>query len=121
MAASVGAVAAASTEGDRRQEEPKLILAITIDGLRGDAPFYAERFGPGGFRYLMEQGVVYDNAPFSLDHVHGGRPCHAAHPRRHPQARGLAGNDWHDARRGGPVYCVEDGIGTRSSARKPKK
>ena len=64
LAASVGAVAAASTEATAAKE-PKLILAITIDGLRGDIPFrYAERFGPGGFRYLMEQGVVYDNAHY---------------------------------------------------------
>ena len=40
-------------------------MAITIDGLRGDIPFrYADRFGPDGFRYLMEQGVVYDNAHY---------------------------------------------------------
>ena len=50
LAASIGAVAVASAEATAA-EEPKLILAITIDGLRDDIPFrYAERFGPGGFR-----------------------------------------------------------------------
>ena len=39
-------------------EPTELILAITIDGLRGDIPFrLADRFGQGGFRYLMANGV----------------------------------------------------------------
>ncbi|HEX2479913.1 MAG TPA: hypothetical protein VHK45_11585 [Geminicoccaceae bacterium] len=68
LAASLGAGAAASAEATAA-EEPKLILALTIDGLRGDIPFRcAERFGPGGFRYLMEQGVVYDNAHYLPGH-----------------------------------------------------
>src|SRR4051812_24948964 len=42
---------------------PKLILQITVDQLRGDLPFrYQDRFGPGGFRLLMDQGTWYTAA-----------------------------------------------------------
>jgi hypothetical protein len=37
---------------------PRLILQITVDQLRGDLPGrYADRYGEGGFRYLLEIGV----------------------------------------------------------------
>ena len=44
-------------------KSPKLILQITIDQLRGDMPGSVhERWGKGGFRYLYEKGIVYENA-----------------------------------------------------------
>ncbi|MCZ6762202.1 MAG: alkaline phosphatase family protein, partial [Gammaproteobacteria bacterium] len=43
--------------------QPKLILQITVDQLRGDLPTrYYDRLGDGGFRYLWENGIVYRNA-----------------------------------------------------------
>ncbi|MCE8548487.1 DDE-type integrase/transposase/recombinase [Ruegeria pomeroyi] len=45
------------------EDKPRLILQITVDQLRGDLPFrHYDQFGPGGFRYLMDQGVYFDNA-----------------------------------------------------------
>ena len=42
---------------------PKLILQITVDQLRGDMPGSVyDRLGKGGFRYLYEKGIVYENA-----------------------------------------------------------
>ena len=47
------------------RKPPRLIVQITVDALRGDLPRrYAERFGSGGFRYLMEKGIYYDNARY---------------------------------------------------------
>ena len=44
-------------------KSPKLILQITVDQLRGDMPgFVYDRLGKGGFRYLYETGIVYENA-----------------------------------------------------------
>ncbi len=45
-------------------DEPRLILQITIDQLRGDMPtrFVEDRLGEGGFRYLLENGIVYADA-----------------------------------------------------------
>ena len=45
------------------KEKPKLILQITVDQFRGDLPTrYYDRLGQGGLRYLLDQGVVYNNA-----------------------------------------------------------
>ena len=42
--------------------EIRLVLQITVDQLRGDLPLrYAERYGKGGFRYLLEDGIWYSN------------------------------------------------------------
>jgi predicted AlkP superfamily pyrophosphatase or phosphodiesterase len=110
IAASLGAMAAAAFATDATAaDKPKLILAITIDGLRGDIPFrFAERFGPGGFRYLMDNGAVYSNAHY----LHSTTFTAVGHATlftggNSPQ-HGLAGNDWHDYSRGQQVYCVED-------------
>jgi len=45
------------------QSLPRLVLQITVDQLRGDLPRrYYERLGEGGFRYLLDEGLVYINA-----------------------------------------------------------
>jgi len=39
------------------------VLQTTVDQLRGDLPGrYLAKMGSGGFRYLLENGVVYKNA-----------------------------------------------------------
>lgn len=44
-------------------EQPRLILQITVDQLRGDIPErYRDRLGQGGLRYLLDGGTVYRNA-----------------------------------------------------------
>ena len=53
------------TPAARAGEPPKLILQIAVDALRGDLPErYSNILGDGGFRYLMEQGVHYNNAHY---------------------------------------------------------
>ena len=109
LAASIGALGASGMEAATAAEPPKLILALTIDGLRGDIPFrYAERFGAGGFRYLMEQGLVYDNAHYQHSTTFTAVGHATLFTGGNSPQHGLAGNDWHDASRGGQVYCVED-------------
>ena len=48
------------------KSDVKLVLQVTIDGLRGDLlNRYGDRFAEGGgFRYLMKEGTVYTNAHF---------------------------------------------------------
>jgi hypothetical protein len=51
------------TAGEAAQTQPRLVLQITVDQLRGDLPeMVMDRVGPGGFRYLADQGVWYANA-----------------------------------------------------------
>ncbi len=45
--------------------EVRLVLQITIDGLRADLiNRYEKGFGKGGFRFLKDKGTVYTNAHY---------------------------------------------------------
>ena len=46
-----------------KAKKPRLVLQITVDQFRGDLPTrYADRLGEGGLRYLLEEGIHYNNA-----------------------------------------------------------
>ena len=90
-------------------EQPKLILQITVDQLRGDLPTrYYDRLGEGGFRYLWESGVVYRNA----HHAHANTETIVGHATlatgTHPSVHGMIGNLWFDRGTGYTTYNVED-------------
>lgn len=88
---------------------PRLVLFLTVDQLRGDMPMrFQERFGDGGFRYLMERGVHFRNAHY----LHANTFTAVGHATlatggNTPQ-HGIAGNEWIDRSSGAEVYCVED-------------
>jgi predicted AlkP superfamily pyrophosphatase or phosphodiesterase len=101
-----GAVEVAAAE---ERGKPKLILQITVDQLRGDMPLrYYDRFGEGGFRYLMENGTVFQNA----HHSHANTETIVGHVTlatgAHPAAHGMIGNVWLDRTSGELAYNVED-------------
>lgn len=88
---------------------PRLILQITVDQLRGDLPRrYLAKMGSGGFRYLLENGVVYDNA----HHAHAATETIVGHATlatgAHPSDHGLIGNVWFDRVSGELIYNIED-------------
>jgi predicted AlkP superfamily pyrophosphatase or phosphodiesterase len=78
--------------------QPKLVLMIVIDQLRGDMPWrYRDRLGPSGFRYLMENGTVFTNAHY-CHATTSTAPGHATlSTGGNPPQHGIAGNDWYDA------------------------
>jgi predicted AlkP superfamily pyrophosphatase or phosphodiesterase len=80
---------------------PKLIVQITIDQLRGDLPFrYHDRFGAGGFRYLMDQGSWYTAA----SHPHAHTETTVGHTTlatgSYPSRHGMIGDSWYDQNAG---------------------
>ncbi|MGI9399809.1 MAG: alkaline phosphatase family protein [Rhizobiaceae bacterium] len=88
---------------------PRLILQITVDGLRGDLlRRYGDRFGEGGFRYLLENGVVYTNAHYS----HANTETIVGHTTlatgAHPSEHGMVGNVIFDRANGELAYNIED-------------
>jgi predicted AlkP superfamily pyrophosphatase or phosphodiesterase len=90
-------------------ERPKLILQITVDQLRGDLPaWFIDRMGEGGFRYFLEEGIVYGNA----HHAHANTETIVGHVTlatgAHPSAHGMIGNLWLDRGTGSVVYNIED-------------
>ena len=101
----------------------KLVLQITVDGLRADLlNRYGDRFGQGGFRYLMEQGTEYTNAHYqhaNTETIVGHTTlATGAFPSRH----GMVGNVWFDREEGELSYNIEDAdhliIPTRKSNEK---
>jgi len=90
-------------------EKPRLILQITVDQLRGDLHRrYLPNMGKGGFRYLLENGVVYEDA----HHAHATTETIVGHATlatgAHPSNHGLVGNVWFDRTSGTLTYNIED-------------
>ncbi len=88
---------------------PKLVLQITVDGLRADLlSRYQANFSQGGFRYLMTNGTVYGNAHYD----HANTETIVGHSTlatgAHPSAHGMTGNVWFDSDTGELAYNIED-------------
>ncbi len=99
-------VLGASVHADK---QPKLILQITVDALRGDLPSrFAHVLGDGGFRYLMEQGIYYTNAHYR----HANTETIVGHVSlatgSMPAAHGMVANVWFDRELGRLAYNIED-------------
>ncbi len=104
-----------------KRPQPKLILEIVVDQLRGDMPaIVLDRCGPGGFRYLAEKGLWYENA----HHPHANTETIVGHVTlatgAYPSRHGMVGNVWFDSEKNRLVYNIEDpdykatgGVGAR--------
>ncbi len=101
--------------------KPKLMVLVVVDQLRGDMPEkYYDRFGPGGFKLLMDRGARYTNAHYR----HGNTITAVGHATiatgGGSATHGMAGNDWYEDNGSRLVYCVEDD-NYIILGRKPKK
>jgi len=104
--AAVLAPAAYSKQGD---DDIRLILQLTVDGLRADLlSRYADRFGEGGFLYLKQNGTVFANAHYQ----HANTETIVGHSTlatgAQPSVHGMTGNVWFDAETGELAYNIED-------------
>ena len=89
--------------------DPRLILQITVDALRGDLPMRFSRvLGEGGFRYLMAQGIHYDNANYR----HANTETIVGHASLAtgtiPASHGMVANVWFDRAEERLRYNIED-------------
>ncbi len=88
---------------------PRLVLQITVDQLRGDLPRrFEERLGPGGFRYLLERGLHYDNAHYQHANTETAVGHATLFTGADPSRHGLVANEWFDQVTGEQVYNTED-------------
>ncbi|WP_281971836.1 alkaline phosphatase family protein [Ruegeria faecimaris] len=90
-------------------EKPQLVLQITVDQLRGDLiDRYRTHVGEGGFRYLMQNGVIFSNA----HHRHANTETIVGHTTlstgTDPAIHGMVANLWFDRKTGTPFYNVQD-------------
>ncbi|WP_419175385.1 alkaline phosphatase family protein [Desulfosediminicola sp.] len=91
------------------QQQPRLVLQITIDGLRGDMPLrFMDALPPGGFRYFYENGIWFTNAYYQ----HSNTETIVGHATlatgAQPAEHGMIGNIWLDRESGQLHYNIED-------------
>jgi predicted AlkP superfamily pyrophosphatase or phosphodiesterase len=89
--------------------QPKLVLQITVDALRGDLlNRYSKVLGEGGFRYLLDEGIYYNNAHYQ----HANTETIVGHTSLAtgtvPAAHGMVANVWFDREQDRLVYNIED-------------
>jgi predicted AlkP superfamily pyrophosphatase or phosphodiesterase len=112
------------TDADAQTRQAvRLVLQITIDGLRADLINRYERsFDKDGFRLLLDKGAVYTNAHYH----HANTETIVGHATlatgTFPSQHGMVGNVWFDREAGELAYNIEDPdspiIPTRENATK---
>lgn len=85
------------------------MLQLTVDGLRADLlTRNIDHLGGGGFRYLLDSGVVFANAHYQ----HANTETIVGHATlatgAQPAVHGMLGNVWYDAGADALSYNVED-------------
>jgi predicted AlkP superfamily pyrophosphatase or phosphodiesterase len=85
----------------------RLVLQITVDGLRGDLlDRYREGLGEGGFKTLIDRGAHYTNAHFQ----HANTETIVGHATlatgASPSLHGMVGNVWFDREAGELAYNI---------------
>ncbi|MEP4149130.1 MAG: alkaline phosphatase family protein [Halioglobus sp.] len=88
---------------------PKLVLQVTVDGLRADLlQRYQDSFEKKGFRYLLKNGAVFSNARY----LHANTETIVGHATlatgATPAVHGMVGNVWYHAESGELGYNIED-------------
>ena len=94
---------------DNQTDDVRLVLQVTVDGLRADLlARYADRFGDGGFLLLKRHGSVFANAHYQ----HANTETIVGHATlatgAQPSVHGMTGNVWFDAENGELSYNIED-------------
>jgi predicted AlkP superfamily pyrophosphatase or phosphodiesterase len=111
LALSLAAAPALSqqTEPRAHHEVPRLAVGIVVDQMRHDMLYrYWDKFGEGGFRRLLGQGFVFENARFDYMPTYTG-PGHASvYTGTTPAVHGIMGNDWYVRELGRNTYVTDD-------------
>jgi predicted AlkP superfamily pyrophosphatase or phosphodiesterase len=89
--------------------KPKLIVGIVVDQMRYDYLVrFGNRFGPGGFNRLIENGYHLENVHFDYIPTKTAAGHASIYTGAGPSVHGVLGNDWYDKYGKRSVYCVGD-------------
>jgi predicted AlkP superfamily pyrophosphatase or phosphodiesterase len=91
------------------QDQPKLVVGIVVDQMRQEYLYrFEKKFGPGGFKRLVNDGFMLKNAHYNYVPTYTG-PGHATiYTGTTPAIHGIIGNDWYDKDSQQMVNCVGD-------------
>lgn len=88
---------------------PKLVVGIVVDQMRYDyLQKYYNRYGEGGFKRMMNQGVNCSNNHYSYAPTVTAAGHASVYTGTTPAVHGIVGNDWTDVATGKKMYCVDD-------------
>lgn len=89
--------------------KPKLVVLIVADQFRYDfLARYADKFGPGGFRYLMDNGANFTNCKYGQACTHTAVGHSVISTGAYPWATGIIANQWYDRRKGKEMLAVAE-------------
>ena len=109
LVSSILTLTALPADASPEQKDIRLVLQLTVDGLRADLlSRNAGKFGEGGFQYLLDNGAVFANAHYQ----HANTETIVGHATlatgAQPSVHGMIGNVWFDAETGELAYNIED-------------
>ncbi len=90
-------------------KKPKLVVGIVVDQMRQEYLYkYADRYSEGGFKRLMREGFMMENAHYNYIPTYTG-PGHASvYTGATPETHGIIANDWYVRKLGRSIYCASD-------------
>ena len=89
--------------------KPKLLVLISVDQLRGDMPQRLhERFGEGGFRVFLDEGMNFSNAHFRHATTFTASGHATLVTGGNPAEHWLVANDWFSREYNARVYALGD-------------
>ena len=109
IAAGLAMLTIGSAWAQTPERPVRLVLQITVDQLRADLiDRYSAGFGDGGFRRLLDAGLIYTNA----HHRHANTETVVGHTTlatgTDPAVHGMVANVWLDRITGELAYNVQD-------------
>ncbi|PSL28182.1 alkaline phosphatase family protein [Chitinophaga ginsengisoli] len=89
--------------------KPRLIVGLVVDQMRWEYLYkFNSRFGPDGFKRLMDSGFNCNNTHLNFYPSHDGPGYASIFTGTVPSIHGIPANSWYDKNIRSEVYCVED-------------
>lgn len=90
-------------------DRPKLVVGIVVDQMRQEYLYrFSNKFGEGGFRRMMNEGFMLQNAHYNYVPTVTGAGHASVYTGTTPANHGIIGNDWYDKELKKNVYCAGD-------------
>lgn len=99
------------------EDTPKLVIGIIVDQMRPDyISRYWDKFSEGGFKRLVRQGFVFNNAHYGYMPTYTGPGYASVYTGTTPAVHGIIGNSWYNREMKRYTHVTEDpevtGVGT---------
>lgn len=108
-AAATVALMLAVSGAAKAQNVPKIVVNVTIDGLRSDyLQAFEPLYGEGGFKLLLEKGRVYEQAGFPHARLSRAAGVATVQTGTVPYNHGIVDEYWLDRETLKTVCCVDD-------------